>query len=404
MGRNRAAVALLALALLASGCLDHRPPERSALVLGLGLDVDPEDETQVVVTQLIVIPSSVAAGSENPSPQPGTAFFLLSSKATTLEIATAAAVQKLSRIPAYAHMDALVMGEDFARLGRSVEPAVAWAMRHPEIRPNMFVFVADVSAQYFLDAQSSLDPLPGEALSHLMDHAEMIPFVYPVRLFEFARGLASPRQDSALPYVDRTAPADVQVPPGFQQQLMVDGTMPNVAQKTQVQLKGMAIFKGPRMVGLLTAGDGNGLRWIYGGARSSVSIEHPTVPGAYIVANTVSSSTKRRARFEGEELVLSIEIRATMDAWGLGTTQPVELGSFQDEVHRRLAAAIEADVRRTMARLQELKADIFGFGDALYRSAPRDWEKVEQVWDDLYSEARVDVRVDVILKRTGFVR
>lgn len=402
MGRSRAAVVLLMVAFLASGCWDHHPPETSALVLGLGLDTDPDDETQVVVTHLIVIPSVVAAGSENPSTQSSAPFFLLSTKATTLEIAAAASSQKLPRVPRLAHMDALVFGEEYARQGRGIEPAVSWALRNPEIRPNTYVFVAETSAQYFLDAQAVLDPLPGEALSGLLDRADLVPFVYPVRLYEFARGLASPRQDSALPYVGRVEPAEVHVPPGFEPS--ISGAEGDAPRDTQVQLKGMAIFKGSRMVGLLTEGDGNGLRWIYGGANSLVSVVHPTEPGAYIVAHAVRSSTKRSTRFDGDRLVLTIEIQAIMDAWGLGTLLPVSLGPFLEDVNRRLAAAIEADVRKTMTRLQELKADIFGFGEALFRSAPKDWEKVAQVWDDLYSEAEVDVRVNVILKRTGFAR
>lgn len=405
MGRNlRGALALLVFALLLSGCWDHRPPEESAFILSIGLDLAPDDDTQVVVTQLVVIPSGVAAGSEKTGSQGGTPFHLISSKATTLEAAQAGAFQKLSRIPSLAHLDALMFGHDFARDGRGVEPAVSWAVRHPEIRLGTFLFVVDKSGQYFLDAQPVLDPLPGEAIAGLMDQADRVSFVYPVRLFEFARGLLSPRTDVALPYVGRVDPVTNHVPPDFRPQPFLGSPGENAPLDTQIQLMGMAIFKGPRMIGLLTERDGSGLRWIYGGAKSTLSIPHPEVPGAYIVGNTVRSSTKRSAKLDGDRLILTIEISASMDAWGLATLQPMLLDKHLEAVNRGFAESIETHVRRTMERLQEFKADIFGFGEELYRSSPEDWQKVAPVWDDVYAAAELDIHIDVMLRRTGFSR
>lgn len=404
MGRNfRGAALLLTFALLLSGCWDHLPLEEAALILGLGLDVDPEDDEQVIVTQLVVIPGSVAASGESSSSRSGTPFYLLTSKGTTMETALIGALKKHSRLPTMVHLDALVFGHDFARLGRSVEPAASWALINPKIRPGTFVFVADVSAQYFLDAHAVLDPLAGEALTALLDHSDRVPFMYPVRLYEFIQALLTPGKDAAVPYVGRADPASDPVPPHFHPQPFV-GQSETSALDNQAQLIGMAIFKGSRMIGLLTEKDGNGIGWLYGGTKATVSIPHPDIPNAYIVANTLRSKTKRSAKLDGDQLVLTIEITASMDAWGMGTLQPMSIKDHRDHVDHALADAVEKDVRQTMERLQELKADIFGFGEELYRSSPKDWEKVADVWDDLYATAKVDVRVDVKLKRTGYSR
>ncbi len=93
-----------------------------------------------------------------------------------------------------------------------------------------------------------------------------------------------------------------------------------------------------------------------------------------------------------------------MDVWGEGTFEPMAVTKYVPQINRDLAAMIEKNIRRTMESLQELKADIFGFGEELYRSSPRDWEKVSQVWDELYADATLEIRAEVTVRRTGLSR
>lgn len=405
LGRWRTWMILVVFSLLLGGCWDHRPPGDSAFIILLGLDEDPDDPTMTAVTQLAVIPGGVAAGGQQQSPLEGTPFYLLSNKAPTLESAQASVLDHLSRIPALQHLDVIVFGQDFARAGRATPAAISWALRHPQIRPSTFVFVSEGPAQYFLDARPVLDPLPGEAIVGLMRNAERVHYIYPTRVYEFARSLLSPRTDVAVPLVGRVNPLTVQVPPGFKPQPFVgSGQGDETPEDTQIQLLGMAVFKGSRMVGTLTAEDGSGLNWIRGGNKGIVSIPHPEQPDHFVVALSVNSTAKRRARFEGERLILSIEVSAIMDAWGEGTFEPLAITKYLPQINRGLAGAIEDHIRITMERLQELRADIFGFGEELYRSSPADWEKVVQVWDDVYADAKLDINVDVRVRRTGFSR
>src|SRR5690606_16266607 len=199
-------------------------------------------------------------------------------------------------------------------------------------------------------------------------------------LYEFARTLLSPRIDAAVPLVGRVDPLSARVPPGFSQRAFVGATEGSEPADTQIQLLGMAIFKGKRMVGTLTTDDGSGLRWIYGGNKGILTIPHPVQEGHYIVATSINSSAKRRVRFENGRLVLGIEVQAVMDAWGEGIFEPLAIAKYAPAIERDLAGMIEKNVRKTMERLQELKADIFGFGEELYRSSPKEWDKVAEVW------------------------
>lgn len=395
------------------GCWDHEPPETTAFILMIGFDPYPEDPEQTVITQLAVLPSALATGEQGSMPE-GKPFYLLSSNARTLEASQMSVVDHLSRLPRLEHLDALVFGEDFAKDGPPTEAAIAWALRHPQIRPGVLLFIADgenaSSAQQFLDATPALDPLPGAALDGLMRHADRVPYIFPTRTYQFARTLLSPRIDGAIPVVTRDNPITAKVPPGFEPQAHAGASGGGASggsdeMESQIRLLGMAIFKGPTLVGKVIGQDADGLVWIRGRSKAPIAIRHPKYPDRFISATGLGSSAKRTARLETDDkVVLSIQIEANMDVWGEGSLEPGGIRSYVKEIEKELGAIITEKVRRTMRHLQMLQGDIFGFGEELYRKSPRDWDKVAERWDELYANAQVEIKVTVKVLRMGLSR
>lgn len=413
-GRRRLLTSVFLLTtLLSAGCWDHQPPEDTAFILMIGLDKNPEKPDEKTITQLAVLPSGLPSGEESGRPE-GSPFYLLSNTGHTLEGAQLSVVDHLSRLPRLDHMEALVLSQEVAREGKAVEPAVAWALRHPQIRPGTFLFVAEQTAQQFLDATPALDPLPGAALVRLMNQSERVHHVFPVRVYEFAQTLLSPYRDGAIPIVRRVNPLAVRVPSDFVQQPYVGFTQPegggsgegaSDAMETQIKLVGMAVFKGQRMVGSIMHEEGQGLVWIRDNSKVSLAIQHPAHSENFIAAITIRSHPRRGVRLDGEgRVVLTIDIETFMDVWGEGKLQPLGIGPDVPGIERDLAETIQKQVHKTMAELQKLEADIFGFAGDLYRQSPDEWGKVKDRWDELYRTAEVHVQVDVTVRRTGLSR
>lgn len=410
MTRTYTVTFLLLLALGIGGCWDHQPPEETAFIIMIGLDHHPEKEDQKTITQLAVLPSGLAAGENSGRPE-GSPFYLLSNTAHTLEGAQLAVVDHLSRLPRLDHLDALVISEKVAREGLAIEPTVAWALRHPQIRPGVLMFISEDTAQQFLDATPALDPLPGVAIDGLMQHSRRVHHVYPVTALEFAQTLLSPRMDGALPIVRRVNPLGVKVPPDFEQLPFVgsaqgdSGGDESEQKKTQIKLVGMAIFKGQKMVGTIMQEEGEGLTWILGDSKVSLSIQHPVESEKFVAAVTIRSKVKRRARLnEDGKATLTIDIEASMDVWGEGKLKTLGIGPDVPGIERDLAKTVIAQVENSMQALQKLEADIFGFGEELYRRSPDDWKKVEDRWDEVYRDAELDVMADITVRRTGLSR
>lgn len=400
---------LLALCIALAGCWDNQPPEQSAFVTMIGLDMDPEKPEHKIITQMAVLPAGLSAGASGETPD-GTPFYLLSTSKRTLEDAQMDVLHHLSRLPRLDHLAAIVISEETAREGKTVKPTISWALRHPQIRPGVFLFVAEGAAQEFLDARPALDPLPGAALVGLMRHSARVSSVFPVRTYEFAMAILSPRKDGALPIVRRADPLTARVSPDFEQQPFAGSSGGEVGGDTsestdsQVELVGMAIFKEETMVGALVEQDAEGVVWLTGVGKSGLSVQHPEHEDKFVNAVAIRSSAKRNAHLKNDQIALTIKIDASMDVWGVGQLEPMGIGPDVKDVAKALEEAIKKRVAKTMEALQQLEADIFGFAEELYRSAPKDWEEVSKRWDALYADASVDIDVKVQVRRTGLSR
>ncbi|WP_368737782.1 Ger(x)C family spore germination C-terminal domain-containing protein [Bacillus sp. EB106-08-02-XG196] len=50
---------------------------------------------------------------------------------------------------------------------------------------------------------------------------------------------------------------------------------------------------------------------------------------------------------------------------------------------------------------QKYEADIFGFGEILYRQDYSNFKRIEKQWDEYFKDAIVNVDVDVKIRRSG---
>ncbi|HOL16241.1 MAG TPA: Ger(x)C family spore germination C-terminal domain-containing protein, partial [Bacillota bacterium] len=58
-----------------------------------------------------------------------------------------------------------------------------------------------------------------------------------------------------------------------------------------------------------------------------------------------------------------------------------------------------------LSRAQELKSDIFGFGNLIYRKNPRLWEKIGPRWDEeIFPRLKIDLKVNFVILRAGLIK
>jgi len=88
-------------------------------------------------------------------------------------------------------------------------------------------------------------------------------------------------------------------------------------------------------------------------------------------------------------------IASQTGAENLGSKENLEL--VKSETEKIIKEQIEAVVKKS----QELGADIFGFGEKIHQTNPKEWKTLEGEWDSLYKNMRVEVEANVKIVGMG---
>ena len=116
----------------------------------------------------------------------------------------------------------------------------------------------------------------------------------------------------------------------------------------------------------------------------------------------IRQNTKMSSRLKKGQPQISVHVRAEGDVGEIRV--PVELTDPHVllKVESALEKEIKKEIEESIQRAQKKKADIFGFGEALYRSEPKKWHQIKNHWTDKYfPNLQVNVTVDVFIRRTG---
>ena len=63
--------------------------------------------------------------------------------------------------------------------------------------------------------------------------------------------------------------------------------------------------------------------------------------------------------------------------------------------------SIISDIEDSLKQAQALSADIFGFGAAIQREYPDDWENMKDDWESIFSKIKLEIEVDPMLHSVG---
>jgi hypothetical protein len=78
---------------------------------------------------------------------------------------------------------------------------------------------------------------------------------------------------------------------------------------------------------------------------------------------------------------------------------PSTIAGWESEINKVIAA----DIDRYIQFSQKRKLDLIGFGEMIHRKQPKQWRKIKDNWDHLYSEAKPKIKVHARIDHTNFV-
>lgn len=380
---------LIILNFILTGCWDKRELNELAITLALGIDkVEGEDEYEV--TAQVVVPSAVSMKDGTG----GTAVTLFTENGETVYEALRRMTKVSPRKIYPGHLQMLIVGEELAKEG--IGESLDLLARDWELRPDFYVVVAkDVTAREILNVTTDLESIPASKMFAGLKVSEKAwAGTYGVTLDELIVDLISEGKEAVLTGIQLAGNKQI----GSTQQ-----NIESISKPAQIKYDNLAIFKEDRLMGWLTEQDSRGYSGITNSVKSTVtSISCPNEGKSTIEVTNFHSKIEGNIVHGKPEVNIHTkaegnvgEVRCKIDLKNPESIQELE------KIYEKEATRI---INETIDVLQEeYQSDIFGFGEAIHRSNPEEWNKIKENWDEEFSDLTVNVKVDMKIRLTGTV-
>ena len=365
--------------LLLSGCWDRKEVNDLGLVTAAGID-KVSDKT-IELSILVFIPKSTGSG-QNMNGSGGISggqTLVRSAKGITIADAMSKLQEKLPRHIFWGHTEVFIFNENLAKKGLTEH--VDFIIRDPQLRERSQLFITKQKAK---DVLGLLPPLNRD-LSTVLRQLESLKIGMEVTVKDFAEMLTSESEDTAVPWIQMLPPEK-----GKEQR------------ETIAYISGTAIFKKDKMVGKIDASATRGVLWLRNNIRLATVTVKPKEAKGLVSLNMQNASSELIPIIKNGKWKMLLKADAEADViqntTPLDMSDPVVIKSLQ----KQLKKEIEDKVNLALGHVQkELKADIFGFGDAFYRKYPKLWKKEKDHWNEIFPNIEVTIEPNIKIRRQG---
>ena len=378
---------LVIFSFLLTGCWDKRELNELAITLAIGID-KVEDEYQV--TAQVVIPSEVSMkGSTG-----GTTVTLFTASGETVYEALRKMTKDSPRKIYPGHLRMLVIGEELAQEG--IGESLGLLSRDWEFRSDFYVVVAkDITATEILNVTTDLESIPANKMFSSLNISEKAwAGTDGITLNELIADLISDGKEAVLTGIQLTGNQEI----GSSKQ-----NVETISPAARIQNDNLAVFKEDKLVGWLTEKESRGYSDITNSVKTTVtSISCPEEGKATIEVIQFNSDVKGNINKGKPEVDITIKTEGNVGAveCEINLTETGTISELEKIYEKELTEIIN----ETFDTLQkQYKSDIFGFGEAIHRSNPKEWNKLKENWDEEFSNLTVNVKVDMKLRLTGTI-
>ncbi|NLG87070.1 MAG: Ger(x)C family spore germination protein, partial [Firmicutes bacterium] len=354
MAHRRLLGVLLCLTLLmVTGCWDRREPEMLAFVIAVGLDQDPVSGEYKIVAQIYnPLAMTQEMGGKGSPKKPAV---VMEATGRTPYEARQNLAPKSSKELFWAHTGILLLGEDLAQMG--IRPVLDLFERERQLRLIARPLVVEGDIKDILTAEFPLEETSGQALLREIQTSQLTSSILPVlETRELINILSQPGHELLIPRV-KGSTEDRDKKEGS-----VADTLP------PIYLAGGAAFCGDCMAGWLDAREVRGWHWIQQKARRAVLVVASPVDEKPVSVEIFRAHSSVKPEIDGDKVTMRIKV----DVQGriqdqISGADMVLKQDVLSSLERRTATIIKNDIMLAVRRAQDLKSDIFGFGNAVYR-------------------------------------
>lgn len=280
----------------------------------------------------------------------------------------------------------VIIGEDGAKYG--VNALTDFIMRDHESRLNTTVFVVKgESAENFMKEAVKSDLIIGDALESLEKRSGNFAMSKRVYMYELCGMLDSKTTSPYLPCI--------QIKNGVE----LEGDHAD----SNIELRGLAVFKDDKLSYYLDGIETRAFNFIIGDIKSGVITVKDQV-GQEVSLEIITATRKIKTYVNDGIPSVDLMINMSSNIDEQWSTEDITEEEALDLINTQQSEVIKEEVIKVINKAQQNNTDIFGFGDAIHRQHPGKWKDIEDKWEEMFPEIKINVNVKSIINRTYDIR
>ena len=289
------------------------------------------------------------------------------------------------------HLRMVILSEDIAKEG--IGDIIDYLLRYHEYRTDFYFAIAKgFTAKEILTILTPTETIPGIAMFNRLktSYEEWAP-TKAVQIVELANELMAEGINPVINGIEIVG-----------DDVKTDST--DVLKKTgdyeKLQFTELGAFDRDKLVGWLNENEAKGYNFVCGTVKHTSGYAEEN--GVELSYDVLKASSKIKAAVEDNQPKIDVYIEAETKVVGvkgdLDVSKIENLETIEKMAEVRLKDICEASVKKAQ---QELKTDIFGFGERVHDKDPTYWKSVKDNWNEVFSTMPVTIHVTLKVIATG---
>jgi spore germination protein KC len=406
---------ILPLFLNLSGCWSYRELNNYSFLVALGVDKGKAPGTFMLIEQLAIPSNMKAGGGQSGGGGADSAFWNVESEGETVFSTVRDLTRKVQRKPFYGHNSILLFGREIAEEG--IFKYIDFIVRDTEPRISTLMVVAKDKAAEILAQKPHLEKTTASKIEKALEGHIFSSYFQQIQVKDFVEDMLAENKAAVVPIVELV---DLEVTEekggggkggGKGQTDSQSGSQsPDKGQKSEASqnrvlvINRSAVFKQYKMVGDLDNIQSRGFCFATNKASGGIIvIDSPDGKGKIeIEFNKVKAKIKPVLKGDKPSIIIEVKMLGGIAAQESekNNATPEKLKKISEKVNE----AVKNEIMSSVNKAKEIDADIFGFGNEIYRKNPKVWKKLKKNWDEELKKLDVKVKVETKLGGTASIR
>jgi spore germination protein KC len=176
-------------------------------------------------------------------------------------------------------------------------------------------------------------------------------------------------------------------------------------QKEDIVVSGAAVFRRDKLVGYLDAQDTRKAKWMTNNMDTgTIQLENVGESKGKVVFNVSESKTTVKPVIQENKVDFDVYIRVEGNVSEMSDVnfKNTLTSKFINALEEKVEAAVRQDCVSIMNEAQQkLEADFLDLGHLVKRYNIRWWEQHEDRWREIFKESKLNLKIDVYVRRVG---